>query len=128
MYKFINNFGKDQKTIEHSFPFPKISNLYSKKELNNFPKEILLYVRGCGNPVKSSKIIKGEKILDLGSGIGLDCLIAAKFAGKNGSVIGIDTSPEIIAKSQDIVKKTQFKNIIFKLGAIQNINVKVRRV
>ena len=111
MYKFIKNFRNDQKTLEHSFSFPEISNLYSKKELENFPREILLYVKGCGNPVKSSKIIKGEKILDLGSGIGLDCLIAAKFTGKNGSVTGIDISPEIISKSQDIVKKTRFKNI-----------------
>ena len=122
MYKFIKNFRNDQKTLEHSFSFPEISNLYSKKELENFPREILLYVKGCGNPVKSSKIIKGEKILDLGSGIGLDCLIAAKFTGKNGSVTGIDISPEIISKSQDIVKKTRFKNIIFKLGTIKNIN------
>ena len=76
---------------------------------------------GCGNPVALASLKKGETVLDLGSGAGFDCFLAAKRVGKSGKVIGVDMTPEMIDKARDNARKGKYTNVEFRLGEIENI-------
>jgi ubiquinone/menaquinone biosynthesis C-methylase UbiE len=78
---------------------------------------------GCGNPIALAGLKEGETVLDLGSGAGLDCFLAAKKVGKNGKVIGIDMTSEMIEKARENATKGDFKNVEFRLGEIENLPV-----
>jgi len=78
---------------------------------------------GCGNPTALSSLKAGEIVLDLGSGGGIDCLIAAKKVGNSGRVIGIDMTPEMIQLAKENAKKLNFQNVEFILGDIERIPV-----
>lgn len=96
---------------------------YRKKDFNIVPKEANLGL-GCGTPVKYAKLKKGEIVLDLGSGAGFDCFLASKQVGEKGKVIGVDMTPEMIKKARKNASKGNYKNIIFKLGDIENLPIK----
>ncbi len=93
---------------------------YSKKELNAVPEGSNLGL-GCGNPVALASLKEGEAVLDLGSGAGLDCFLAATKVGKGGKVIGVDMTPEMIDKARENAKKGNYANVEFRLGEIENI-------
>lgn len=95
---------------------------YTTKDLNSIPTESNLGL-GCGTPLSVAQIKEGETILDLGSGAGLDCFLAAKETGGFGRVIGVDMTPEMIAKANDNLAKTIFNTIEFRLGEIENLPV-----
>ena len=76
---------------------------------------------GCGNPVALSQIKEGDTVLDLGSGAGIDCFLAAKKVGKTGRVIGVDMTEEMVARARENVKKQGIENIEFVLGDIENL-------
>ncbi|MGA2238957.1 MAG: methyltransferase domain-containing protein, partial [Candidatus Bathyarchaeia archaeon] len=76
---------------------------------------------GCGNPVAIASLKEGETILDLGSGAGFDCFLAANRVGKNGKVIGVDMTPEMIEKARQNAKKASYENVEFRLGEIENL-------
>jgi ubiquinone/menaquinone biosynthesis C-methylase UbiE len=78
---------------------------------------------GCGNPVALASLKEGETVLDLGSGTGVDCFIAAKKVGRQGKVIGVDMTPEMIDKARENAKKDNYKNVEFRLGEIENVPV-----
>ena len=78
---------------------------------------------GCGNPVALASLKEGETVLDLGSGAGFDCFLAAKKVGKKGSVIGVDMTPEMIDKARENTRKSEYKNVEFRLGEIENLPV-----
>ncbi len=78
---------------------------------------------GCGNPVAFSKIKEGETVLDLGCGAGFDCFLASKKVGKNGKVIGIDMTEEMIKKAKVNAEKLGIKNTEFILGEIEKLPV-----
>ena len=78
---------------------------------------------GCGNPVALASLKPGETVLDLGSGAGIDCFLAARRVGPTGKVIGLDMTPEMVAKAQDNARKGGFENIEFKLGEIENLPI-----
>jgi len=78
---------------------------------------------GCGNPTALSSLKAGEIVLDLGSGAGIDCFIAAKKVGDSGRVIGIDMTPEMIQLAKENAKKLKFHNVEFILGDIEHIPV-----
>jgi SAM-dependent methyltransferase len=78
---------------------------------------------GCGNPVALASLREGETVLDLGSGAGLDCFLAANRVGRNGKVIGVDMTPEMIEKARENARKGNYGNIEFRLGEIENIPV-----
>ncbi len=78
---------------------------------------------GCGNPVAVASLKKGEVVLDLGSGPGLDCFLAAKKVGKSGKIIGVDMTPEMIDKARENAKKGKYKNVEFRKGDIENLPV-----
>ena len=76
---------------------------------------------GCGNPVALSKIKSGDTVVDLGSGAGMDCFLAAKKAGPLGQVIGIDMTEEMVKKATQNAKDKRITNVEFKLSDIENL-------
>ncbi|UCF49020.1 MAG: arsenite methyltransferase [Thermoplasmatales archaeon] len=95
---------------------------YSDKELKEVPDGSNLGL-GCGNPVALASLKVGETVLDLGSGAGIDCFLAAKRVGKNGKIIGVDMTPEMIWKAKENAEKGKFENVEFRLGEIENLPV-----
>jgi arsenite methyltransferase len=95
---------------------------YADAELETLPEGANLGL-GCGNPVALASLKEGETMLDLGSGAGVDCFIAAKKVGKLGKVIGVDMTPEMIDKARENAKKGNFQNVEFRLGEIENLPV-----
>jgi len=79
---------------------------------------------GCGNPLAFGKIKEGDIVLDLGSGAGIDAILAAKKVGKKGRVIGVDMTKEMVAKAKANAKKQGIKNVEFLLGEIENLPLK----
>jgi len=78
---------------------------------------------GCGNPVALGKIKEGDVVLDLGSGAGIDCFLAAKKVGRTGKVIGVDMTEEMVERARLNAKKQGYNNIEFVLGDIENLPV-----
>lgn len=76
---------------------------------------------GCGNPVAIGAIEKGDTVVDLGSGAGFDCFLAAEKVGKKGKVIGIDMTKEMIKKARKNKKDREVENVEFILAEIENI-------
>jgi ubiquinone/menaquinone biosynthesis C-methylase UbiE len=95
---------------------------YSKEELSSVPEGADLNL-GCGNPVALASLRTGETVIDLGSGGGLDCFLAAKKVGENGKVIGVDMTPEMLDRARSNLSKTKYKNVEFRLGEIENLPV-----
>src|SRR4030042_190990 len=73
---------------------------YSKEELKNVPEGADLNL-GCGNPVALASLKEGETVIDLGSGGGIDCFLAAKKVGPSGRGIGVDMTTEVLARARD---------------------------
>ncbi len=95
---------------------------YSDKELDAVPQGANLGL-GCGNPTALASLKEGESVLDLGSGAGFDCFLAAKRVGKAGRVIGVDMTPEMLEKARVNAEKGGYTNVEFRLGEIENLPV-----
>jgi SAM-dependent methyltransferase len=95
---------------------------YSEEEMGSVPEGANLDL-GCGNPVALASLKEGQTILDLGSGGGFDCFLAANRVGKSGKVIGVDMTPEMIDKARENTRKGEFENVEFRLGEIENLPV-----
>lgn len=93
---------------------------YSNKELAAIPEEANLAL-SCGNPIAQAGLKKGETVLDLGSGAGFDCFLAAAQVGPKGKVIGVDMTPEMIDKARANAGKNKIKNVEFRLSEIENL-------
>lgn len=78
---------------------------------------------GCGNPTGMGEIKEGDVVLDLGSGAGFDCFLAAKKVGETGKVIGVDMTEEMIDKAKINAKKYGYKNVEFRMGDIENLPI-----
>ncbi|MDP3882690.1 MAG: arsenite methyltransferase [Candidatus Staskawiczbacteria bacterium] len=79
---------------------------------------------GCGNPLAFGKIKENDTVLDLGSGAGIDAILAAKKVGPNGKVIGVDMTEEMVTKAKENAEKQGVKNVEFLLGEIENLPIK----
>ncbi|UCF07526.1 MAG: arsenite methyltransferase [Thermoplasmata archaeon] len=95
---------------------------YSQEELEKLPEGADLGL-GCGNPVALASLKEGDTYLDLGSGAGIDCFLAAEKVGKTGKVIGVDMTPEMIDRARENAKKTEYGNVEFRLGEIEHLPV-----
>jgi arsenite methyltransferase len=95
---------------------------YSEEELKNIPQAANLAL-GCGNPTGMAALKAGETVLDLGSGAGFDCFLAAQKVGPEGKVIGVDMTPEMIEKARENAKKSGIKNVEFRLGEIEKLPI-----
>jgi len=95
---------------------------YSKEELDSVPEGADLGL-GCGNPVAMASLREGETVIDLGSGPGLDCFLAAGRVGKSGRVIGVDMTPEMLERARENARRGGYDNVEFRLGEIENLSV-----
>jgi arsenite methyltransferase len=95
---------------------------YSDAELDSVPEGANLGL-GCGNPLASASLKEGETVLDLGSGAGFDCFLAANKVGKTGRVIGVDMTPEMLDKARENARKNNYVNVEFRLGEIEALPV-----
>ena len=78
---------------------------------------------GCGNPVAIASLRPGDVVLDLGSGAGFDCFLAAQAVGATGKVIGVDMTPAMLAKAREHARTGNFTNVEFRLGEIEHLPV-----
>jgi SAM-dependent methyltransferase len=88
----------------------------------NIPKEANLSL-GCGNPIALAGLREGETVLDLGSGAGFDCFLAAGKVGASGKVIGVDMTPEMVERAGANAKNHGVENVEFRLGEIESLPV-----
>ena len=95
---------------------------YTDDDMGSVPEESNLGL-GCGNPLALASLKAGDTVLDLGSGAGFDCFLAAKKVGRAGKVIGVDMTPEMIEKARGNAKKGNYENVEFRLGEIENLPV-----
>jgi ubiquinone/menaquinone biosynthesis C-methylase UbiE len=95
---------------------------YSKEDLKAAPDGANLGL-GCGNPVALASLREGDIVLDLGSGAGFDCFLAASKVGKRGKVIGVDMTGEMLDRARENARKGNYDNVEFRLGEIENLPV-----
>lgn len=100
---------------------------YSKDEMESVPDGSNLGL-GCGNPTALASIKEGETVLDLGSGAGFDSFLTARKVGSGGKVIGVDMTPEMVAKARENAAKSGYENVEFRLGEIENLPVESESV
>ena len=93
---------------------------YSDEDINTVPDGANLGL-GCGNPVAIASLKEGDTVLDLGSGAGFDCFLAAKKVGPRGRVIGVDMTAEMLDKARGNAEKGHYTNVEFRMGEIENL-------
>lgn len=95
---------------------------YSEADIESVPEGANMGL-GCGNPKAIAGLKPGEVVLDLGSGGGFDCFLAAKEVGSTGKVIGVDMTPEMLSKARNNAIKIEHDNVEFRLGEIEHLPV-----
>ena len=94
--------------------------LYSEDELRDLPEDVLTSL-GCGNPTAIAGLHEGESVLDLGSGGGLDCFLAAQKVGPKGNVVGLDMSADMIQLARRNAGRVAVENVRFRLGEMEEM-------
>jgi SAM-dependent methyltransferase len=94
---------------------------YDAHDLSGVPQDAASHSFGCGNPLSFAGVSKGQTVVDIGSGAGLDAIIAARAVGPEGMVIGLDMTPEMIVRAQENVRQAGFFNVTFLLGDAESI-------
>ena len=100
---------------------PISSDLYTALQANEVPSEALMASLGCGNPTALAKLNPGEKVLDLGSGGGIDVFLSAKRVGPTGFAYGLDMTDEMLALAEENKKKAGIENVQFLKGYIEEV-------
>lgn len=95
---------------------------YTEEELKTAPEGANLGL-GCGNPVALASLREGETVLDLGSGAGFDCFLAANEVGPSGRVIGVDMTPEMVEKARENAERNNYQNVEFRLAEIEHLPI-----
>jgi len=102
----------------------KIQNdLYPAELLAALPAEIANFTAGSGDPISLANLKSGETVLDLGSGRGLDCFLAARQVGESGHVIGVDMTPEMLERARSNAARVRFQNVEFRQGYLEALPV-----
>ncbi len=99
------------------------SSLYPGNLLSTLPNSEEIVSYGCGDPVTLAALQAGQTVLDLGSGAGLDCFLAAQKVGPAGLVIGVDMTPEMIQRATSTAERLGISNVEFRLGYLENLPV-----
>lgn len=107
--------GSTQETVSNAMG-------YTDAELTAVPEGANLGL-DCGNPTALASLKVGEVVLDLGSGAGFDCFLAAGKVGEGGKVIGVDMTAEMLKKARENARKGNYRNVEFRLGEIENLPV-----
>jgi arsenite methyltransferase len=100
-----------------------VSKMYQDPDIAGLPPEVTDLSLGCGDPVTLATLLPGQVVLDLGSGGGIDCFLAAKKVGSTGKVIGVDMTPSMIERARANKEKLGAVNVEFRLGEIENLPV-----
>ncbi|MBI5824863.1 MAG: arsenite methyltransferase [Chloroflexi bacterium] len=99
------------------------NSLYPVDLLTTVPSDVASTSYGCGDPITLASLKPGQIVLDLGSGAGLDCLLAAQKVGPEGRVIGVDMTPEMIERAQANAKRVNAANVEFRQGYLEDLPV-----
>ncbi len=99
------------------------SSLYPVDLLTTVPSDVASTSYGCGDPITLASLKPGQTVLDLGSGAGLDCLLASQKVGPEGRVIGVDMTPEMIERAQTNAKRVKATNVEFRQGYLEDLPV-----
>jgi arsenite methyltransferase len=102
--------------------------LYTKEELETLPKELRDISCGCGSPTAIAALREGEVVLDLGSGGGIDCFLAAQRVGAGGKVVGLDMTPEMVSLARENAKRMGMNNVDFRLGEMEHMPVEANSI
>ena len=97
------------------------SVLYPEADLSTLPESVVAASAGCGNPLAIAELSEGERVLDLGSGGGIDCFLAAQRVGATGEVWGLDMTPDMIALARHNAGVVGAANVRFRLGEMEDI-------
>jgi SAM-dependent methyltransferase len=103
--------------VEHS-----VTIGYNAAQLATIPVESVLGL-GCGNPTGIGALEAGQTVVDLGSGAGIDCFLAARMVGPEGRVIGVDMTPAMLDRAREAARKGGFTNVEFRMGEIEHLPV-----
>ena len=128
--EFVKDFyGSAARNPEDSLCCP---TTYPSEETDHIPPEVIDRFYGCGSPVSMAGILPGETILDLGSGAGIDCFIAAKKTGPEGRVIGVDMTDDMLKVANGsktaVSDNLGYDNVEFRKGILEQIPVENRSV
>lgn len=102
---------------------PVSGDLYPADLIKEMPGDISDFTLGCGNPIAIASLSKGETVLDLGSGGGLDCFLSARQVGETGRVIGVDMTPEMIERARLGAQRMNITNVEFRQGLLEQLPV-----
>jgi len=97
------------------------SKLYSDGDTSSLPAAAVSASLGCGNPVAIAELSAGERVLDLGSGGGIDCFLSAQQVGPDGEVWGLDMTPSMVRLARRNAEKIEARNVRFRLGEIEDM-------
>lgn len=100
---------------------PQASLFYPDDLLTNLPADVASFSLGCGDPISLAQLQPGETVLDLGSGGGLDCFLAAQLVGESGHVIGVDMTPEMIQRARSAAERLGIPQVEFRLGLLEQL-------
>ncbi len=110
-------------TVIDETQITNIAKLYAGADTADLPASVMDVAFGCGNPTAIAALQPGETVLDLGSGGGIDCFLAARMVGPEGRVYGVDMTPEMIALSRKNTGKVGATNVEFRLGEIEHLPI-----
>ncbi len=96
---------------------------YTPEELRVIPEDAALNSFGCGNPLAFAEVQPGQVVVDIGSGAGIDCFLAAERVGPNGRVIGIDMTPAMLERARRNARKANLSQVEFRRGDAENLPI-----
>jgi arsenite methyltransferase len=99
----------------------RVEALYAIPDVAELPSDVTGMSLGCGDPVTLAVLQPGATVLDLGSGGGIDCFLAARLVGPSGHVIGVDMTPDMLEKARANARKMGVENVEFRLGEIEHL-------
>jgi arsenite methyltransferase len=121
--RHYGDFARANARASKSRCCPAQNTLYPAETLRDLPADIAGFTAGNGDPVTPANLQAGEIVLDLGSGGGLDCFLAARQVGETGHVIGVDMTPEMLARARENAGRLGVKNVEFREGFLESLPV-----
>jgi SAM-dependent methyltransferase len=117
--------GSSQELVQIRIPDKRVASVagYEPEELRTLPADAVANSFGCGNPLAFAGVKEGETVVDIGSGAGIDCLLAAEKVGPKGKVIGIDMTPAMLEKARANAQRSGAQNVEFRFGYAEEMPV-----